>query len=89
VRTPKELAQVVTHRPFARDVGGRVFKGPSAAATKKAPEIGDEEIAIRGGAHWRHGGRMSESHSGIKTKHAGPAHDATCTVAKIAAKYPA
>ena len=97
VRTPKELAEVVVHRPFSLEtsVVGFLKHTPSAAATSEALawEIGDEEIAIRGKElYWRHGGRMSESALGeIKIERTlGPLTMRNLTtVAKIAAKYPA
>ena len=97
VRTPKELAEVVAHRPFALDVSvvGFLKRPPTAAAVKEALswEIGDEEIAVRGKElYWRHGGRMSDSAlSGMKTERTlGPMTMRNLsTVAKIAAKYPA
>jgi uncharacterized protein (DUF1697 family) len=97
VRTPKELAEVVAHRPFSLEtsVVGFLKHAPSAAATEEALawEIGDEEIAIRGKElYWRHGGRMSESALGkIKIERTlGPMTMRNLTtVAKIAAKEPA
>ena len=97
VRTPKELAEIVAHRPFSLEtsVVGFLKNTPSAAATKEALawQIGDEEIAIRGTElYWRHGGRMSESALGkIKIERTlGPTTMRNLnTVAKIAAKYPA
>ena len=97
VRTPKELAEVVAHRPFSLEtsVVGLLKRAPSAAATKEALawDIGDEEIAIRGTElYWRHGGRMSESALG-KIKIERTLGQLTMrnltTVAKIAARYPA
>jgi uncharacterized protein (DUF1697 family) len=97
VRTPKELAEIVAHRPFSLEtsVVGFLKRAPSAAATKAALawDIGDEEIAIRGKElYWRHDGRMSESALGkIKIERTlGPLTMRNLTtVAKIAAKYPA
>jgi uncharacterized protein (DUF1697 family) len=97
VRTPKELAEIVAHRPFALDASvlGFLKQPPTAAAVKEALtwEIGDEEVAVRGKElYWRHGGRMSESAlSGIKTERTlGPMTMRNLsTVAKISAKYPA
>ncbi len=97
VRTPKELTEIVAHRPFSLEtsVVGFLKNAPSAAATREALawQIGDEEIAIRGKElYWRHGGRMSESALGkIKIERTlGPTTMRNLnTVAKIAAKYPA
>src|SRR5262245_46366128 len=97
VRTPKELAAIVAHRPFALDVSvvGVLKQPPTAAAVKAASDwdIGDEEIAIVGKElYWRHGGRMSDSVlSGMKVERTlGPLTMRNLTtVAKIAAKYPA
>ena len=97
VRTLKELAEIVAHRPFALDVSvvGFLKRPPAAAAVKQALswDIGDEEIAVRGRElYWRHGGRMSDSAlSGVKTERTlGPMTMRNLsTVAKIAAKYPA
>jgi uncharacterized protein (DUF1697 family) len=97
VRTPKELAEIVAHRPFALDVSvvGFLKRPPAAAAVNQALswDIGDEEIAVRGKElYWRHGGRMSDSAlSGMKTERTlGPMTMRNLsTVAKIAAKYPA
>ena len=97
VRSPKELAEVVAHRPFALDtsVVGFLKQPPSAGAVKEALawDIGDEEIAIRGKElYWRHGGMMSQSALGkIKIERTlGPLTMRNLsTVAKIAAKHPA
>ena len=97
VRTPKELADVVAHRPFAVDtsVVGFLKRAPTPDAVKDALawDIGDEEVAIRGKEfYWRHGGRMSESLLGkIKVERTlGPLTMRNLsTVAKIAAKHPA
>ncbi len=97
VRTPKELAEVVAHRPFSLEtsVVGFLKHAPGAAETKEALawEIGEEEIAIRGKElYWRHGGRMSESALGkIKVERTlGPMTMRNLTtVARIAAKVPA
>ena len=97
VRTPKECAAIVAHRPFALDTSviGFLKRPPTAAAVKEAVtwDIGDEEIAVCGKElYWRHGGRMSESALGaIKIERTlGPMTMRNLnTVAKIAAKYPA
>ena len=97
VRSPRELAAVVAHRPFSLEtsVVGFLKQAPTAAATKEALawEIDDEEIAFRGKElYWRHGGRMSESALGkIKVERTlGPMTMRNLTtVAKIAAKVPA
>ncbi|HMK10797.1 MAG TPA: DUF1697 domain-containing protein [Acidimicrobiales bacterium] len=97
VRTPKELADIVTHRPFDLDVSvvGFLKNAPKQDAVKAALawDIGDEEIAIRGKElYWRHGGRMSESALGkIQIERTlGPLTMRNLsTVAKIAAKHPA
>ena len=97
VRTPKELAEIVAHRPFSLDtsVVGFLKHAPQPAAVKAALawDIADEEIAIRGKElYWRHGGLMSQSALGkIKIERTlGPMTMRNLsTVAKIAAKYPA
>ena len=97
VRSPKELAAIVAHRPFSLEtsVVGFLKTAPKPAAVREALawEIGDEEIAIHGKElYWRHGGRMSESALGkIKIERTlGPMTMRNLTtVAKIAAKVPA